>query len=66
MKEEKYLASDGTWKDVYSYTEKIKVRFGSDVTVEVKSTDNGVLLPKNLLEGEARQLAFNLIPEAWE
>ena len=35
VKDGKYLASDGTWKKVKSYTEVIKVRFGSDVNLEI-------------------------------
>ena len=66
VKDGKYLASDGTWKKVKSYTEVIKVRFGSDVNLEIQSTENGVLLPRNLVQGGAKALIFNLIPEAWE
>lgn len=33
VKDDKYLDSDGAWKDVKSYTEVIKVRFGSDVNL---------------------------------
>ena len=35
VKDGKYLASDGTWKDVSSYQEVIKVRFGSDVILDI-------------------------------
>jgi len=50
VKEGKYLASDGTWKDVQTIQETIKVRFGSDVNYDIKYTDNGVLLPRDLLD----------------
>jgi|LakMenE01Jun11ns_1017448.scaffolds.fasta_scaffold8898041_2 acyl-homoserine lactone acylase PvdQ len=33
VKDGKYLSSDGAWKDVKSYSEVIKVRFGSDVNL---------------------------------
>ena len=66
VKDGKYLTSDGTWKDVSSYTEVIKVRFGSDVHHEIQYTENGVLLPKDLIKGGAKSLIFNIIPELWE
>ncbi len=66
VKDGKYLSSDGAWKDVKSYSEVIKVRFGSDVNLQIQSTENGVLLPRNLVQGGAKALIFNLIPEAWE
>lgn len=46
VKDDKFLASDGTWTDVTVIHETIKVRFGSDVHYDIKATDNGVLLPK--------------------
>lgn len=66
VKDGKYLSSDGNWKEVQSYTEVIKVRFGSDINLEIKFTDNGVLLPKNFLQGGAKDFAPFLIPEIWE
>lgn len=44
VKDGKYLSSDGTWKDVQTIHEVIKVRFGSDVHFDVRYTDNGVLM----------------------
>ena len=35
VKDNKYLASDGTWKDVNSYSEVIKVRFGKDIPLVI-------------------------------
>jgi penicillin amidase len=65
VKEEKYLASDGTWKSVEKIHEVIKVRFGSDVHFEVRYTDNGVLLPKDILHKETNAFTMHLMPEMW-
>jgi hypothetical protein len=46
--------------------EKIKVRFGFDVDFAVKFTDNGVVLPRELLTGKAQQLNWFLVRQLWE
>jgi len=46
--------------------EKIKVRFGFDVDFTVKFTDNGVVLPRELLTGKAQQLNWFLVRQLWE
>ena len=40
-----YLAYDDQWKPIQQFTEKIKVRFGTDVDHVIKYTQNGVILP---------------------
>lgn len=45
--------------------EKIKVRLGSDVDFKVKFTENGVILPHDLLDGKAKQLNWYIVPELW-
>jgi len=66
VKDEKYLSSDGTWKDVQVLHEVIKVRFGSDVHFDVKYTENGVLLPKDLLHKQVRSFSQHLSEDVWE
>ena len=50
---ETFLSEDGTWKPMQIIEEVIKVRLGTDVKFTVKFTDNGVILPRDLLEGKA-------------
>ena len=45
-------AKDNTYKDYEIVEETIKVRFGSDVKLQIKHTANGVVLPHDLLDGE--------------
>jgi penicillin G amidase len=65
VENDKYLASDGTWKDVKVISEVIKVRFGRDVHFDIKATDNGVLLPKDLQNKETASFSQHLTPEMW-
>lgn len=64
--DDKYLASDGTWKDVGVIHEVIKVRFGSDVHFDVKYTDNGVLLPRDIFHKDTRPFHEFIVQELWE
>ena len=61
-----FLANDGQWKPMRVIEEKIKVRFGFDVDFKVRFTDNGVVLPKDLLAGKAQQLNWFLVRQLWE
>ena len=38
------------------YEDTIKVRFGADVPLQIRYTANGVVLPPDLLDGEAGSL----------
>lgn len=60
-----FLASDGQWKPMIIVEETIKVRLGSDIKYNVRFTDNGVVLPQNMLEGKAQQMNWYLVPEFW-
>lgn len=53
VKGDTFLASDGAWKQMTIIEETIKVRFGSSVSHKIRFTDNGVVLPRDLLEGKA-------------
>ena len=46
--------------------EVIKVRFGKDVPLAIRYTDNGVLLPKNMLDKQTRTFTLHLMQEMWE
>jgi acyl-homoserine lactone acylase PvdQ len=61
-----FLSSDGGWKPMHIIEEKIKVRFGFEVDFQIKFTDNGVVLPRELLEGKAQQLNWFLVKQLWE
>jgi acyl-homoserine lactone acylase PvdQ len=45
VKDDTFLASDGTWKPMVVEEETIKVRLGFDIKFQVRFTDNGVVLP---------------------
>ena len=48
-----YRASEDQWSPIETYTEIIKVRFGSDIHFPVRYTKNGVILPNEFLDGSA-------------
>jgi len=50
---EHYLGSNEKWMPFAKHTEKIKVRFGSDVELQLRFTRNGVVISDDLLEGAA-------------
>jgi len=62
----KYLSSDGTWQDVEKIHEVIKVRLGSDVHFDIQYTDNGVLLPKDIMTKDTRPFHDAVVQEMWE
>lgn len=66
VKDDTYLASAGTWEQVGVLHEVIKVRFGSDVYLDVKYTDNGVLIPRDFVHEQTKTLAAHLLPEVFE
>ena len=66
VKDDKYLSSDGTWKDVQTIHEVIKVRFGSDIALEIKYTDNGVLMPRDIMHKETKPFHESLVKGLWE
>jgi acyl-homoserine lactone acylase PvdQ len=66
VKDGKYLSSDGTWKEVKTIHEKIKVRFGFDVEFDINYTENGVLLPRDALDRQTNSFYGHFIPEVWE
>lgn len=55
-----YQATDGTWKPLIVDRETIHVRGGSDVTVEVQSTDHGPLENSVVHESQPIALKWNL------
>lgn len=65
IKGDQYLSSDGTWKDLGVIHEVVKVRFGRDVHFDIKYTDNGVLMPKEILDKETKTFSIHLIPAMW-
>ena len=50
-------ASDQTYKEFEITEETIKVRLGSDVTIQVKHTSNGVVIPPTILDDIANSLS---------
>jgi acyl-homoserine lactone acylase PvdQ len=62
----KYLASDGSWKEVGTIHEVIKVRLGAEVHFDIRYTDNGVLLEKNILHKQVRAFSQHLNQQVWE
>ena len=48
-----YDAKDKTYKDYEVREETIKVRFGSDVTLKIKHTANGFVVPNDIMEDVA-------------
>ena len=66
VKGDQYLASDGTWTDVRTIHEVIKVRFGSDVHFDIRATDNGVLMERDILDKQVRAFTQWVNQGAWE
>jgi len=51
------LSNDGeSWEDLTVVKDTIKVRFGSDVNFDQRFTRNGVILPRDLIDGSAQDL----------
>lgn len=48
---DKYLIDDNKWTDVITSQSIIKVRFSRDVTINLRYTRNGVLLPNDFIDG---------------
>jgi penicillin amidase len=63
-----YLAADGTWKPLSVDRETIHVRRGSDVTIDVESTDHGPIMNPILTMSDSRTIAlkWNLYDPALE
>ncbi|HVU48420.1 MAG TPA: penicillin acylase family protein, partial [Terracidiphilus sp.] len=53
-----YLAVDGTWKPLTADRETIHVRGGSDVTINVESTDHGPIVDPILTMHDTRTIAL--------
>ena len=51
-------AKDQNYKDFEVSEETIKVRFGSDVPINIKHTSNGVVIPMDLLDDIANSLVI--------
>jgi len=66
IKGDQYLSSDGTWKDIQVMREVIKVRLGFDVTLDIKYTENGVLMPKDIFHKETKPFHEHLVRGLWE
>ena len=49
-------AKDQIYKEFDIVKETIKVRFGSDIDIEIKHTSNGVVLPADFLDGLANNI----------
>jgi acyl-homoserine lactone acylase PvdQ len=51
-----YRTTKDKWADLKIVKDTIKVRFGSPYEFEIKKTENGVLIPNDLLDGSAGSL----------
>lgn len=64
VKDGNYLTNDGKdWAPLEVRTEVIKVRFGSEVTLKVQKTRNGVILPPDMLSHQTKDLLPWVSPE---
>jgi acyl-homoserine lactone acylase PvdQ len=63
-----YMSNSNEFKPVKSVTETIKVRFSSDINLDIFYTENGVILQPDLLHGSAGDVmpwvSSNLLHEA--
>lgn len=66
VKDDSFLAADGTFKPFQIIKETIKVRLGRDVDFEIRFTDNGVVMPVDILQGKTQQLNLFLVSQMWE
>lgn len=56
IRDDHYLSTNKTWEPLKYRYETIKVRGGEDVEIELKFTRNGVVIPMDLIDGQAHDL----------